>query len=389
MDSPEQRPAPLEVLVQEAERQLTVCNACRYCEGYCAVFPALELRRDLKQDDIIYLANLCFECRACYYACPFTPPHEFGLNIPQALAAVRRETYAAYATPRLLSRLFGGSRFLLGLTVALCILLVFGSVLLIQGSDVVFAGGAAPGSFYRVVPYTAMVIPALALSAYWLVALAAGGVRFWRGAGGTPRRLLEPSSLLRATRDAFGLAYLKGSGDGCAYPDERPAHARRWLHQLLVGGILLDLASTSVAAVYHNFLGRDAPYAYTSWPVVLGTAGGLLIVLGALGLLRLKRRADPQPADAGMLALDYAFLVLLLLTSVSGLALLVLRDTAAQGTLLTVHLGIVAALYLTLPYGKFAHVVYRYAALVRYHIEQRRALSPELDEGSKGRPADP
>jgi citrate/tricarballylate utilization protein len=67
--------------------------------------------------------------------------------------------------------------------------------------------------------------------------------------------------------------------------------------------------------------------------------------------------------------MDYAFLLLLILTSVSGLALLVLRETVAAGTLLTVHLGIVAALYLALPYGKFAHVVYRYAALIRYHIE--------------------
>jgi hypothetical protein len=29
-----------------------------------------------------------------------------------------------------------------------------------------------------------------------------------------------------------------------------------------------------------------------------------------------------------------------------------------------------------LPYGKFAHVVYRYAALVRYAIEQRRMDTP-------------
>ena len=69
--------------------------------------------------------------------------------------------------------------------------------------------------------------------------------------------------------------------------------------------------------------------------------------------------------------LPISFLWLLLLTSVSGLVLLVLRETALMGTLLTIHLGIVAALFLTLPYGKFAHVVYRYAALVRYQIEQK------------------
>ncbi len=66
-------------------------------------------------------------------------------------------------------------------------------------------------------------------------------------------------------------------------------------------------------------------------------------------------------------------LVLLFMTSFTGLLLLALRETAAMGTLLVIHLGVVAGLFITLPYGKFAHVVYRYAALVRYSIEQRRA----------------
>jgi citrate/tricarballylate utilization protein len=73
-----------------------------------------------------------------------------------------------------------------------------------------------------------------------------------------------------------------------------------------------------------------------------------------------------------MLRLDYAFLWLLVLTSLTGLALMLLRSTAAAGTLLTIHLGVIAALYLSLPYGKFAHVVYRYAALIRHNIEIER-----------------
>jgi citrate/tricarballylate utilization protein len=52
--------------------------------------------------------------------------------------------------------------------------------------------------------------------------------------------------------------------------------------------------------------------------------------------------------------------------------LLAFRETSAMGTLLVIHLGLVAGLFITAPYGKFAHVVYRYAALVRYAIEQRR-----------------
>jgi citrate/tricarballylate utilization protein len=35
------------------------------------------------------------------------------------------------------------------------------------------------------------------------------------------------------------------------------------------------------------------------------------------------------------------------------------------------------ALFLMLPYGKFVHAIYRFAALVRYHLERRRP-SPQL-----------
>jgi citrate/tricarballylate utilization protein len=45
-----------------------------------------------------------------------------------------------------------------------------------------------------------------------------------------------------------------------------------------------------------------------------------------------------------------------------------------MGTLLAIHLATVAALFITAPYGKFAHVMYRYAALVRYASEQRRSV---------------
>src|SRR5713226_1034906 len=94
--------------------QLEVCNACRYCEGYCAVFPALERRRRCGPGDIVYLANLCHDCRACFYACMYAPPHEFGVNIPKALAEVRERTYAEYALPRVVSDLAQRNIWLLG-----------------------------------------------------------------------------------------------------------------------------------------------------------------------------------------------------------------------------------------------------------------------------------
>ncbi len=68
---------------------MQICNACRYCEGFCAVFPAMTRRLDFGKADIHYLANLCHNCGACLHACQYAPPHEFAVNVPQAMAAVR------------------------------------------------------------------------------------------------------------------------------------------------------------------------------------------------------------------------------------------------------------------------------------------------------------
>jgi citrate/tricarballylate utilization protein len=76
-------------------------------------------------------------------------------------------------------------------------------------------------------------------------------------------------------------------------------------------------------------------------------------------------------ADPAHQGLEQSFIVLLLLVSITGLLLLALRETASMGLLLVLHLGCVLALFVTLPYGKFVHGIYRVAALVKYAAEQR------------------
>ncbi len=44
-----------------------------------------------------------------------------------------------------------------------------------------------------------------------------------------------------------------------------------------------------------------------------------------------------------------------------------------MGVLLVVHLGVVLALFLTLPYGKFVHGLYRGMALLRYRRTANRS----------------
>ena len=360
-------------LVKDGARQMTICNACRYCEGYCAVFPAMEQRRVFTKADLTYLANLCFDCRDCYYACQYAPPHEFGVNIPKLMSELRADTYREFTWPALLSVLFKRNVLAVSAITAASIIIILALVLLFRGSDVLFATHLGEATFYRVVPFVAMTVPPSLIALYGLTVFIIGAVRFWCETRGPISDVVNFPALWQATKDAFGLAYMKGGGAGCNYPAENFSRSRMWYHHLVFYGFLLDFAATTVAAFYDHFLGWQAPYPYFSAPVILGTAGGVGLLIGTVGLLYLKCKSDRAPADASMLNMDVAFLVLLFLTSFTGLALLAFRETAAMGALLVIHLGVVAGLFITLPYGKFAHVVYRYAALVRYSIEQRSA----------------
>ena len=363
-------PAP--DLLKDGARQMMVCNACRYCEGYCAVFPAMEQRRIFTKADLTYLANLCFDCRDCYYACQYAPPHEFGVNLPKLMAELRADTYRDFSWPAIMSGLFKRNGLAVSLISAGALVTILLLVLVFMGTDVLLATHLGEGTFYRVVPYAAMTVPPLLIALYGLVILLNGAFRFWRETRGGLSDVIDLHVLWRATQDAFGLTYMKGGGVGCNYPKATFSQSRRWFHHLVFYGFLFDFASTSVAALYDHFLGWQAPYPLLSWPVVLGTSGGVGLLIGTSGLLYLTWQSDRDLAAERMLNMDVAFLMLLFLTSLTGILLLVLRDTAAMGTLLVVHLGTVAGLFVSAPYGKFAHVVYRYAALVRYAIEQQR-----------------
>jgi citrate/tricarballylate utilization protein len=362
-------------MVEEGQRMAGICNACRYCEGFCAVFPALERRLSFDEGDLAYLANLCHNCGSCYYACQYAPPHEFALNFPKMLADIRLQTYRKYAWPGPLAALFQSNGLTVGLALAASLALFFGAMFYFIDRPVLFA--AHPdnaGGFYAVISHRAMTWTFGVVFLFVAMALGVGFSRFWRDTEENPGDFFTPGPLTESVDDALRLRYLGGGGDGCTYPDEAPSHARRRFHHFTFYGFMLCFAATCVATIYHYGFGWKAPYALTSLPVLLGTAGGIALLIGAAGLLWLRAIRDPALSGERQAGMDVGFLALLALASVSGLLLLALRESSAMGMLLGIHLGAVMALFITLPYGKFVHGVYRFAALVRFHLERRRAV---------------
>ncbi len=358
----------------EVARQMQICNACRYCEGFCAVFPAMTRRLEFDKADVHYLANLCHNCGACLHACQYAPPHEFAVNVPQAMAKVRLQTYSDYAWPAALGALYWRNGLTLSLALAAALALFM--LLVLGGSGALWPATAAFG-FYAILSHRLLVLLFAPVFLLAVLALGMGLRRFWReialaslqdpGAAG-----ISGVAVREASVNALSLKYLDGGhGEGCNNEDDGWTLWRRRFHHLTAYGFVLCFAATAVATQYHYVLGWDAPYDLPSLPKLFGVIGGVALLIGSAGLFALNLRRHPLHGDAAQKAMDRGFIALLFFSSASGLGLWLARGTGAMPLLLALHLGVVMALFLTLPYGKFVHGIFRGAALLKWSIERR------------------
>jgi citrate/tricarballylate utilization protein len=378
----------------EVARQMQICNACRYCEGFCAVFPAMTRRLDFTQDDVHYLANLCHNCGACLHACQYAPPHEFAVNVPQAMAKVRLKTYSDYAWPQAFAGAYKRNGLVVSLALAVGLALFF--VIAAWMKQPLWHApslGGAGGNFYAVFPHSLMVNVFGIVFGFAVLALGMGLWRFWReqfleqnrlpaltkSAPSAMQLIVNQGAGQEAAQAALSLQYLDGGhGEGCHNDDERWTKLRRVFHHFTFYGFMLCFAATSVATLYHYAFGWVAPYGYASFPKLLGITGGIGLLVGPAGLFWLKRKRHPMHGEKDQNPMDYGFISLLFAVSLTGLALMLWRDSGAMALLLCIHLGCVMALFLTLPYGKMAHGFYRCAALLKFAIEKRQPSNLKL-----------
>ena len=351
----------------EAARMLTICNSCRYCEGFCAVFPAMTRRIEFLPADVNYMANLCHSCGACLHACQYAPPHEFAVNIPQVMAQVRKDTYISYAWPKAFGSLYKTNGVAVSMATSFSLILLLLLTLLVNGA---LTSGPLEGNFYAIFSHNTLALMFGAVFSFSAIALLIGLINFWRGIS---PGLASGAAVAEASHDALTLKYLGGGhGEGCNNEDDAFTLWRKRFHHFTFYGFLLCFAATSVATLYHYLLDLHAPYALNSLPVILGTLGGIGLLIGPAGLLYLNFKRNSEHGDASQKPMDRAFIVLLFLISASGLALLAYRDSRAMPGFLAIHLGFVMGFFLTMPYGKFAHGFYRLAALLKNSIEKRQ-----------------
>ena len=334
-------------LIKEADRQMTICNACRYCEGYCAVLPGDGAAPDL------HGRATCSTWRiSASTAGPATTPASSRRRTssrstcPQVFAQIRAETYHDYSWPGCCASSFattGGPSAWITVGCALLILAL--------GAHLPGAGRALrnPCRRGRLLPGRAVrgdgdsAVGHLALR--FVGSSRSGRSDFWRETHSSDMvEMVRPSaSSVKATRTPSGCATLKGGeSGGCNYPD---AASRT------PGACSTTSRSTASCSIWPRRRSRRSTTTFC-----IGRRRTPAELPGRAGHGRRRDAADrdgraalPQVAErpatadgARMREMDVAFLVILFLTSLSGMLLLAFRETAAMGTLLAIHLGIVA-----------------------------------------------
>ena len=350
-----------EVTHEEAVRQLTVCNSCRYCEGYCNAFQALTRYRSFDKPTVSLLANLCHNCRGCYYACQYSEPHEFALNIPALLANIRAQNWEEHVKPKALSK-FMQTRAWPHIVLTLLFFILF---------SVIMAGGLTSSQpFYASINHNLLVGLFLPLFLLPWVAVYFGIRSYWASVGGSR---LAVSDLKSAFRSAAGMKQLSGGqGQGCNYESgPKYTNVRRWAHQATMYGFLLCFMSTSIGTLYHYAFDWVAPYPLFSLPKLLGVVGGVLLSSGTAVLIALKRKASVDLGSTQRITGEYMFVTLLFFVSTTGLLLYVSSGTSLASFWLANHLSFIATFFITTPYSKMVHGFFRLAALCREAQIQR------------------
>src|SRR5207247_5010599 len=139
----------------------------------------------------------------------------------------------------------------------------------------------ARGDFYAVVSHDVMVGTFGVVGSLVVLSMTIGFARALTNLGSPG--LLGPAR--RGIKDALTLRHLHATGEDCTSHVEARTPWRRYFHHCTFYGFALCMASTTVAAIYHAVFGWRAPYAYSSLPVILGTVGGIGLLIGPLGLL--------------------------------------------------------------------------------------------------------
>jgi len=340
-------------------KKLARCYNCGTCTAICPLskerveFPRAPIRYAILglEDKMLSSPSLwlCYYCGECSDTCPRdADPGAF-------MMAARRYAMSKYSLGRLAS-IFYGNTISSAVGLSLATLVAFLGVLLLRGPAVFSPVNLQQFFSFEIIHSVGLVIGAfVGISALGNLAIMAKHVF-----AGTKMEISMEKKLsvwfstlvASITRESLAqIGYLKCTNRN-----------RYFAHMAMFWGFV----GMSVATGIDFLLGAGNVPLYPIPPQrVLGVVSGIAFSCGAIYYFYKRVKKDEQHVKFSHLT-DWAFVLLLLLSGISGLLLtttLYANSNLAAYTLYAFHLVVVFDLIVLAPFTKFAHAIYRPLAI--------------------------
>ncbi|MBU0741862.1 quinone-interacting membrane-bound oxidoreductase complex subunit QmoC [bacterium] len=385
------------------------CFQCATCTSVCelttnnALFPRQQMLRsqwglgdDLAMDPGVWL---CHQCNDCNARCPRDAKPGDVMQSIRALAVER------LATPGFMGKLVGNAARTWPLLLGLPILFWIALIGVTNGLEVpeptnekiihasanvsfvdeayaaesgshgnVVTGGETRLVYEEFVPHKLIYGTYFTTAALVLIAIIASGVRFWKLLGRNRKR---SGSMLAHLIPVLGeIASHKRFGSCGA------TSSRRWAHFGVLWGFVGAALTSALLIVAMYVTGTPLPLEQAHPYKILGNISAVLLVVGGIWMV-VNRLGNADRAGISK-AFDTFFLSVVVLVIATGtlteIGAFAFPPALAVG-LYVVHLGAVLCLFLTFPYSKFSHMVYRSLAMVH-----ERMVTPVAAASGEGTP---
>jgi nitrate reductase gamma subunit len=352
---------------------ISACFNCGVCSAICplsvngASFPRQMARYAQlgMRDKLLASPELwsCYGCSECADSCPTqADPASFMTAARRYAVASYDRTHLAYllATSRVFAAVFVVA--LVGLLAAF----MYSVRRPVDGSTLAFFQFIPSDSVHNlgIIAMAVMGVAAL-IGLFEMVRRVLRGPR--QGAAKTTVRKVAGAAVYAVGTESLAQTRFREDCDDAV--ELRPWYSQRWfIHFATMWGFLGLLGATmldyGLELLGLKATGTPVPIWY---PVrLLGTLAGAALIYGTtVMIVRRQRKSDRSSLHST--TSDWTFLGMLWVAGVTGFALevgLYLPSAPSWGyPMFLVHVGVAMALVLLVPFGKFAHVLYRPVAL--------------------------
>jgi quinone-modifying oxidoreductase subunit QmoC len=337
------------------------CYQCATCSSVCALspedspFPRRQmlwaqwgLAERLAVDPAVWL---CYQCNDCTVRCPR------DARPGDVLQAARAFLIESLAFPRALGKLVAGAKatwpILIGGPLLFWVALLAALGLLSIPKE--------PLAFGDFVPHW-LIYAVFFPTAGWVMYVGwVSGRRFWNLLGGGS--LLSGSFLRSLVPVLLEIAIHK------RFTSCDVARPRRLGHLLLLWGFVGAAVTSGLLILALYVFQEKLPLPLLHPFKLLGNISGALLVVG--GAILVVNRLNDKDSTGASTAFDIFFIGIVVAVIATGVLAEAARFAAPAGfacAVYVVHLGVVMTLFLTFPYSKFAHMLYRTLALVHVRM---------------------